>query len=68
MAVMAALDNCVKRWRTALHVIVSAGMVAVLGLTTAFAAHAAAVTATLSVAPPARQKLVPAQETALSPP
>ncbi len=47
---MAAPDKYVKRWRTALHVIVSAGMIAILGLAaTAPAADAAAVTATLSV-------------------
>jgi cellulase/cellobiase CelA1 len=46
---MAAVGNHVKRWRTALHVAVSALMVAVPGLAIAPAAHAAAATATLSV-------------------
>jgi cellulase/cellobiase CelA1 len=46
---MAGLDNCVKRWRTALQVTVSALIVAILGLATTPVAHAAAVTATLSV-------------------
>ncbi len=46
---MAGLDNYVKRWRTALHVTVSALMFAVLGLATTPVAHAAAATATLSV-------------------
>jgi cellulase/cellobiase CelA1 len=46
---MAELNNYVKRWRTALHVTVSALIVAVLGLGITPAAHAAAVTANLSV-------------------
>jgi hypothetical protein len=46
---MAGLDNHVKRWRTALHVTVSALIVAVLGLAIPPVAHAAAPTATLSV-------------------
>lgn len=46
---MARLDSCVKRWRTALHVAMSAVMVAVLGLAITPVVHAAAVTAKLSV-------------------
>ena len=46
---MAGLNNCVKRWRTALHVTVSALMVAILGLAITPVAHAAAAAATLSV-------------------
>ncbi|MGB6205780.1 cellulose-binding domain-containing protein [Mycobacterium sp.] len=46
---MAGLDGYVKRWRTALHVTVSAVMVASLGLAITPVAHAAAPTATLSV-------------------
>ncbi|HTY31899.1 cellulose-binding domain-containing protein [Mycobacterium sp.] len=46
---MAGLNNYVKRWRTALHVTVSALIVAILGLGIAPVAHAAAATATLSV-------------------
>jgi hypothetical protein len=46
---MAGLDNYVKRWRTALHVTVSALIVAILGLAITPVAHAAAATATLSV-------------------
>jgi cellulase/cellobiase CelA1 len=46
---MAGLNNYVKRWRTALHVTVSASMAAVLGLGIAAPAHAAAAAATLSV-------------------
>lgn len=46
---MARLDNYVKRWRTALHVSVSALLVAILGLAITPVAHAAAATATLSV-------------------
>ena len=46
---MAGLDNFVKRWRTALHVTVSALIVAILGLAITPVAHAAAATATLSV-------------------
>src|SRR6201998_324468 len=49
LAAMAGRDNYVKRWRTALHVTVSALIVAILGLTITPAAHAAAATATLSV-------------------
>jgi hypothetical protein len=46
---MAGLDNYVKRWRAALHVSLSALLVAILGLGVAPAAHAAAAAATLSV-------------------
>ena len=46
---MTRLNNYVKRWRTALHVTVSALSVATLGLSVAPAAHAAAAMATLSV-------------------
>ena len=46
---MAGLNNYVKRWRTALHVTVSALIVAILGLAITPVAHAAAATATLSV-------------------
>ncbi|OBF44144.1 hypothetical protein A5787_13795 [Mycobacterium sp. 852002-50816_SCH5313054-b] len=46
---MAGLDNYVKRWRTAIHVTVSALLVAIAGLGIAPAAHAAAATATLAV-------------------
>ncbi|MCV7242768.1 cellulose binding domain-containing protein [Mycobacterium mantenii] len=46
---MAELNNCVKCWRTALHVAVSALLVAIFGLAISPVAHAAAVTATLSV-------------------
>ncbi|OBB89488.1 cellulose-binding domain-containing protein [Mycobacterium sp. 852002-30065_SCH5024008] len=46
---MAELNTCVKRWRTALHVSVSALMVAALGLAGTPVAHAAAASATLSV-------------------
>jgi cellulase/cellobiase CelA1 len=46
---MAGLDNYVKRWRAALHVTVSALMVAILGLAGTPVAHAAGATATLSV-------------------
>ena len=46
---MAGLEGYVKRWRTALHVTVSASMVAILGLASTPVAHAAAATATLSV-------------------
>ncbi len=49
LAAMAGLDNYVKRWRTALHVTVSALIVAILGLAITPVAHAAAATATLSV-------------------
>ena len=48
LAAMAGPDNYVKRWRTALHVTMSALVVAILGLV-APEAHAAAATATLSV-------------------
>jgi len=47
---MARLNDCVKHWRTALHVAVSALMVAIVGLAISPIAHAAAATATLSVA------------------
>jgi cellulase/cellobiase CelA1 len=46
---MVGLDNCVKRWRTALLVTVSALMVAIPGVAITPVAHAAAATATLSV-------------------
>lgn len=46
---MAGLDNYVQRWRPVLHVAVSALIVAILGLASTPAAHAAAATATLSV-------------------
>ncbi|OBK87146.1 cellulose-binding domain-containing protein [Mycobacterium sp. 1165178.9] len=46
---MSGLNNCVKRWRAALHVTVSALTFVVLGLAVAPGAHAAAATATLSV-------------------
>jgi len=46
---MAGPNRYVKRWRTALHVALSALTVAILGLGIAPAAHAAAATATLSV-------------------
>jgi cellulase/cellobiase CelA1 len=46
---MAGLNNYVKRWRTALHVTVSALIVAILGLAITPVAQAAAATATLSV-------------------
>jgi hypothetical protein len=46
---MAGLNNCEKLWRTALHVTLSAFMVAILGLGITPVAHAAAVTATLTV-------------------
>jgi hypothetical protein len=46
---MAGLDNHVTRWPTAVHVTVTAWMVAILGLATAPVADAAAATATLSV-------------------
>ena len=46
---MAGLNNYVNRWRTALHVTVSALLVAILGLAITPVAHAAAATATLSV-------------------
>ncbi|BDB43146.1 MULTISPECIES: cellulose-binding domain-containing protein [Mycobacterium] len=46
---MTGLRRYEKRWRTALHVVLSACVVALLGIGAAPAAHAAAVTATLSV-------------------
>jgi cellulase/cellobiase CelA1 len=46
---MAGLNNYVKRWRTALHVTVSASMLASVGLGVAPVAHAAAAAATLAV-------------------
>ena len=49
LAVMTELNNCVKRWRTALHVTVSALIVAIPALAITPFAHAAAATATLSV-------------------
>ena len=49
LAAVAGLNNYVKRWRTALHVAVSALIVAILGLAITPVAHAAAAAATLSV-------------------
>jgi cellulase/cellobiase CelA1 len=49
LSAMAGLDNYVKLWRTAVHVTMSALMVAIMGLAVTPVAHAAAVTATLSV-------------------
>jgi hypothetical protein len=46
---MSGPNNYVKRWRTALHVTVSALMVAIFGLAITPVAHAAAATATLAV-------------------
>jgi cellulase/cellobiase CelA1 len=46
---MAVLKSYVKRWRTALHVTMSALIVTILGLASNPVAHAAAVTATFSV-------------------
>jgi hypothetical protein len=46
---MAGLNNYVKRWRTALHVTLSAFIAAILGLGITPLAHAAAIMATLSV-------------------
>lgn len=46
---MAGLNHYVKSWRTVLHAMVSAFMVAILGLAVAPAAHAAAPAARLSV-------------------
>ncbi|WP_082930161.1 cellulose-binding domain-containing protein [Mycobacterium sp. 1164966.3] len=46
---MGGLRNYVKRWRTALHVTVSALIAAFLGLAIVPVAHAAAAAATLSV-------------------
>jgi cellulase/cellobiase CelA1 len=46
---MAGLSRYEKLWRTALHVTLSAFMVAIFGLGITPVAHAAAVTATLSV-------------------
>ncbi|MBW0016850.1 MAG: cellulose-binding domain-containing protein [Mycobacterium sp.] len=46
---MAGLDHYVKRWRTALHVAVSALIIAIPGLAITPVAHAAAAMATLSV-------------------
>ena len=46
---MAGLKNYVNRWRTALHVTVSALTIAIPGLAMVPVAHAAAATATLSV-------------------
>lgn len=46
---MARLNSCVQHWRTALHVTVTALIVATVGLTVIPGAHAAAATATLSV-------------------
>ncbi|WP_144209766.1 cellulose-binding domain-containing protein [Mycobacterium tilburgii] len=47
---MAGLNNCVRRWRTALAASMSALVAAVLGCALAPVAHAAAAAATLSVA------------------
>lgn len=49
LAAMGVVHSCVKRWRTALRVAVSAAMVVALGFATTAVAHAAAATATLSV-------------------
>jgi cellulase/cellobiase CelA1 len=49
LAAMGRLKNYVKRWRTALHAVLSALMIAIFGLATAPVAHAAAASATLSV-------------------
>ena len=49
LTAMAGLGEYVKRWRTALHVTVSALTVAILGLAVTPVTHAAAATATLSV-------------------
>jgi cellulase/cellobiase CelA1 len=46
---MTGLSRYVKRWRTALHVTLSAFVAAILGLGITPVAHAAAATATLSV-------------------
>ncbi|MBV8789252.1 MAG: cellulose-binding domain-containing protein [Mycobacterium sp.] len=46
---MSEPSNRVKRWRTALHVAVSASMVVLFGIVSTPVAHAAAATATLSV-------------------
>jgi Cellulose binding domain len=46
---MTGLKGCVKHWRTALHVTLSAFIVAILGLGITPVAHAAAVNATFSV-------------------
>ena len=46
---MAGLNDYVKRWRAALHLTVSALIVAIPGLAITPVAHAAAATATLSV-------------------
>jgi cellulase/cellobiase CelA1 len=46
---MGGLLNCVMRWRTALHVSVSALLVALAGFAATPVAHAAAATATLAV-------------------
>ncbi|WP_234792030.1 cellulose-binding domain-containing protein [Mycolicibacterium brisbanense] len=46
---MVEVGNYVKRWRTALHLILSAMVVVTLGLTIPPVAHAAAAAATLSV-------------------
>jgi cellulase/cellobiase CelA1 len=46
---MTGLSRCEKLWRTALHVIMSAVVAAIVGLGVAPAARAAAATATLSV-------------------
>ncbi len=49
LAAMAELNKYVKRWRTALHVTVSALIAAILGVAITPVAHAAAASATLSV-------------------
>ncbi len=49
LATMAGPDNHVNRWRTALHVAVSALLTAILALAATPVANAAAATATLSV-------------------
>jgi cellulase/cellobiase CelA1 len=49
LAPVVELDNYVKRWRTALHLIVSALIAATVGLAITPVAHAAAAAASLSV-------------------
>jgi cellulase/cellobiase CelA1 len=49
LAAMTGRYGYVKRWRTALHLVVAAGVMAIPGLVAAPVAHAAAATATLVV-------------------
>ena len=49
LAAVAGLDNCVKRWRAALHVTLAALTVVASGLAVAPVAHATAAAARLSV-------------------